>query len=285
MGFASIDDFVNEFTNNGKFYRQTFQKTSSNTATSAAGRVHSTFTFSGIPGAGSYSGTAGVATAMTSNTAGSLLIPSSSSVAPDTRHLTSVSAYTPSTTVAPATLLLCDLLLYYPSVVVTGTPTTLNNTVTLPRYTDGKGVMCFVEVQTLHGAAAPALTLNYRDQNDSDFTAAAMTSPVNSATISTLYQNNGGFFLPLNPASTGVKRINSYTLASGTTGTAAFVLCKPLAEIPLLAANLASERDFLAQIPSLPEIEDGACLSWIILIGAAMTTAQTIMGKVEYGWG
>ncbi len=286
MGFSSVDDLVNEITTNSKFIRCNFQKASSNAATSAAGRGHSFFTATGIPTAGSYSGTAGTAVAMDSNTTGSLIMAGASSVTPDTKHLLTMNAYTPSTTVTPCTLMLVDFLLYYPSCVVTGAATTLTNTATLPRYTDGEGVMCMVEVQTALGAASPALTLNYRSQSNSDQNASfALTSPANSAPVSTLFGYNGAIFLPLAAGSRGVKRINSYTLASGTTGTVAFVLVKPIVEIPLLAANTASERDFLSQLPSLPKIEDGACLGFISVIGGAMTASQTIMGKVEMGWG
>lgn len=283
MGFSSVDDLVTEVTG-GKYASVRYQKTNSAGATSAAGRAHSLFTWTGIPTAGSYSGTAGVATQLTSSTTGALNL--NSAVSPDTRHLLSMSSWTASTVVTPATLILCDFLLYYPSCVVTGTPTTLNNTATLPRYTSGDGVMCFVEVQTALGAASPALTLTYTDESGNTGNAGlALTSPANSAPISTLFQNNGGIFLPLAGADKGVRRIDSYTLASGTTGTVAFVLCKPLAEIPLLAANTATERDFLSQIPALPKIEDGACLGFITMIGAAMTTSQTVMGRVDYGWG
>lgn len=284
MGFSSVDDLVNEITTNGKFQRSTFQKTSINGATSAAGRWHSLFQGNGIPSAGSYTGTAGVATVLNSSSAGALPL-GDSTVTPDTRHLLNIQAITPSTVVTPASLILCDFLLYYPACVVTGTPTTMNNTATLPRYADGVGVQCIVETQTANGATTPALTLNYRDQSDSDQDGLVMTSPVASAPIGNLYAYNGGPFLPIASGDTGIKRINSYTLASGTTGTVAFVLVKPLAEIPLLAANTASERDYLTQLPSLPQIQDNACLGFIMLIGGAMTTVQTVMGKVEMGWG
>lgn len=284
MGFSSVDDLVNEITTNGKFQRSTFQKTSINGATSAAGRWHSLFQGNGIPSAGSYTGTAGVATVMNSSTAGALPL-GDSTVTPDTRHLLNIQAITPSTVVTPASLILCDFLLYYPACVVTGTPTTMNNTATLPRYTDGVGVQCIVECQTANGAAQPALTLNYRDQGGADQNGLVMTSPVASAPIGNLYAYNSGPFLPLASGDTGITRINSYTLASGTTGTVAFVLVKPLAEIPLLAANTASERDYLTQLPSLPQIQDDACLGFVMLIGGAMTTLQTVMGKVEMGWG
>lgn len=283
MGFSSVDDLVNEITANGKYLRTHFQKTSINGATSAAGRFHSLFQGNGIPSAGAYSGTAGVATVLNSSSNGGLYL--GGAVNPDTKHLLNMQAFTSSTVVTPATLILCDFLLYYPSLVITGAPTAFNNTATLPRYTDGIGVECMVEVQTANGAAQPALTINYRDTADNDQNGLVMTSPVNSAPIGSLYQYAGGPFLPKAAGDIGIKRLNSYTLATGTTGTVSMVLVKPLAEIPLLAANTASERDFLSQLPSLPKIEDDACLGFIMLIGGAMTTLQTIQGKVEIGWG
>lgn len=283
-GFSSLDDLVTEITTNGKFSSMFFQKTFANGATSAAGRWHESFTATGIPTAGSFSGTAGVATQMTRSTTGALDI--GADVSTDLRSLLTMQIYTASTTIAPAVVMLCDFLLYYPACVVTGTPTTLDNTATLPRYTDGVGVKCIVCTQTANGATQPALTLNYRDQSDNDAAAPfAMTSPVASAPISLLYAYNGTPFLPMNAGDTGIKRINSYTLATGTTGTVAFVLVKPLAVIPLLAANTASERDFLSQLPSLPRIQDNACLGFITLIGGAMTTAQSIQGVIGQGWG
>ena len=50
--------------------------------------------------------------------------------------------------------------------------------------------------------------------------------------------------------------------ASGA-GTAALVLAKPLIDIPLTTASVAVERDLLNQLPSLPKIDDGACLTWL----------------------
>lgn len=283
-GFSSLDDLVTEITTNGKFDNIFFQKTFANGATSAAGRWHESFTATGIPMAGAFSGTAGVATAMNRSTTGALDI--GADVSTDLRSLLAMQLYTASTTMVPAVTMLCDFLLYYPACVVTGTPTTLTQTGSLTRYTNGVGVRCIVATQTANGATQPALTLNYRDQSDNDAAAPfAMTSPVASAPISLLYAYNGSPFLPLNAGDTGVKRINSYTLATGTTGTVAFVLVKPLAVMPVLAANTASERDFLSQLPSLPRIEDDACLGFITLIGGAMTTAQTLMGVVGHGWG
>lgn len=187
MGFSSVDDMISEITA-GKTFRQPFAKLTSNAAASAAGRWHELFTASGIPGAGTFSGAAGTAVQMSDATTGSFY--HGGNVSTDTKHGLNMAAWSPTATVVPATLMLVDFLLYYPSLVVTGAPTALTNGVAIPRYTSGEGVMAMVAVQTALGAAAPALTFTYTDQGGTaGNVAAAITSPVNSAPISTLFQD------------------------------------------------------------------------------------------------
>ncbi len=280
MGFASIDALVAALSA-GQRVDSIFQKTFANGATTAAGRWVESFVATGVPGAGTYSGTAGVATVLNKDSAGALFL--NANVSSDTRHLLTVTGFTSSTTMVPATAILCDFLLYYPACVVTGTPTTLNNTATIPRYTTGDGCMAIISVQTALGAASPALTLNF-DSNQNTGQTGVLTSPVNSAPVSQLFASSGQCFLPLPTGNLGVKKINSYTLASGTTGTVAFIIVKPLFTIPILQANVASERDLVMQLPSMPQVIDGACLGWLVQVGGAMTTNQTFAGNLVMGY-
>lgn len=73
--------------------------------------------------------------------------------------------------------------------------------------------------------------------------------------------------------------------ASGSASTAALVLCKPLAQITLGVASLMTEKDLLNQIPSLPQIKDGACLTWVLGSGAATAANTTFSGQTEFVWG
>lgn len=282
MGFASIDALVAALTA-GQNLKAFYQKSSNNAAVSAAGRWHDTLQWAGIPTAMSLGGTAGTAVQLTSATAGAL--PIGNAVSPDTRHLTTLSAWSPTATAVPSTLILCDFLLLYPSLAVTGTPTTLTNGVSLPRYTSGDGVMGIVTVNSALGAASPALTFTYTNQTPTGSrVAAAHTSPANSAPLSTCFQTDGSPFIRLASGDTGIRSVQSYTIGAGTTGTASLILCKPLAEIPLLAINTASERDFLYQLPSLPRIEDNACLGFLMQVGGALVTGGTIMGTLNNAW-
>lgn len=282
MAINGMDSLIAAFSA-GQSAKGYFQKATSNAATSAAGRWHEMFTATGIPTAGSWTGSAGVATVMNASTQGALNT-GTASVSPDIKNLVSWKIQSPTSTLVPASFYLVDFLLYYPACVVTGTPTTLNNTATLTRYTDGVGVFPIIAVQTAHGAAAPALTLNYRDPSDNDQNGLVMTSPVNSAPISTCYLNNGSPFLPLATTDNGVKRINSYTLASGTTGTVAMVLVKIIAEIDLYAINTGVLADYIANTPTFPKIEDDACLGIIGVCGGAMVASSVLSGTITTVW-
>ena len=273
---------ISEMTVNAKTNWIDFQKTSSNGATSVAGRWHEMLTWTGVPSALSFSGSAGAGTQLTASTTGAF--PQyEGNVSTDLRFLLNLMAYTPSSTVTPASLLICDMLLYYPALVVTGTPTTMSGS-GLSRYTDGKGVRAFCAVQSAIGVASPALTFTYA-ADDSSSQTAVMTAAANSQPISACFPNNGGVFFPVPAGKLGVKSLTSYTIASGTSGTVAVVLCKPLIQIPLCAQYQSSERECLNQFPSLPQIQDGACLGGLVMVGGAMTTLQTVLGRLQYCWG
>jgi hypothetical protein len=283
MAINGMDSLISAFTA-GQSAKGYYQKATSNGATSAAGRWHELFTAAGIPTAGSFSGTAGVATVMNASTQGALYT-GTASVSPDIKNLVSWKVQSPTASLVPATFYLVDYLLYYPACVVTGTPTTLNNTTTLTRYTDGVGVFPIIAVQSALGAASPALTLTYTDSGGTGSNVAlAMTSPVNSAPISTLFLNNGSPFLPLATTDNGVRKIDSYTLASGTTGTVAMILVKIIAEIDLYAINTGVIADYIANIPTFPKIEDNACLGIIGVAGGSMVASAVLSGTITTVW-
>ncbi len=73
--------------------------------------------------------------------------------------------------------------------------------------------------------------------------------------------------------------------AASLGGTAALLLVKPLAQIPLSIASLMTEKDFWNQLPSAPQIKDGACLGFMLGTGAAVAAATTFAGALETVWG
>lgn len=284
MAIQSLNDMMASYSA-GKYFKGLYQKRTSNASTSAAGRWHEFFTATGIPAAGSFSGAAGVATQMTSATQGALNV-GNSAVGPDIKHLLNLKAQSPTATLVPTTMYLVDFLLYYPSLVVTGGPTALNNTATLPRYTNGEGVMAIVAAQTAIGAAAPVLTFTYTDQaGNTGNVANAVTAPAVSVPISTLFPSDGSPFVPLAGTDTGIRKIDSYTIGGPTSGTVAVILCRILSEIDVYAINTGVRVDHLAQVPSLPKIEDGACLGFIGVAGGAMIASSVFSGTIDAVWG
>lgn len=285
MAIQSLNDMIASYSA-GKYAKGVFQKRTVNAAASAAGRWHEFFTSTGIPAAGVFSGTAGAATQMLGTTQGALNV-GNPSVSPDIKHLLNIKGQSPTSTLVPTTMYLVDFLLYYPSLTVTtGAGTVLNNTVTLPRYTNGDGVMAFTAVQTALGATQPVITITYTDQNGTTGNVApASTSPAASAPISSIFTSDGSPFMALTGTDTGVRKIDSYSVASGTTGTVAMVLCKVLSEIDIYAINTGVRIDHLAQVPSLPKIEDNACLGFIGVAGGNMVTASLFSGTLDCVWG
>ena len=63
------------------------------------------------------------------------------------------------------------------------------------------------------------------------------------------------------------------------------LLYKELAMIPIAAANVFYERDFLNMVPSLPQIVDGAVLGLIYVPAANTVASTTFLGYVETAWG
>lgn len=296
MGFTGIDDLINQITTNGKFIKQPFSRVVYTGATSVAGRWHEALSAAGTGGSMTLTGTAGTGVALNRSTTGAL--PLNADVSTATRHLLSMMGITASTTMAPALLMLTDLIHIYPSCVLTGTPSTLSNHPTWTgtgdtRMTNANGVQCSVIVTTAGSAGNGQLTPTYYDQ-DGNSTAAPGSLYAASTThpAGCLYGQTsvaatiGGPFMPLAAGDRGVQRIASYVINTGlTSGVGAFVLHRPICTIPIVAANVAGERDFLNQIPALNRIYDDSCLGLLIQIGGAMTAGGTVVGEFQYGWG
>lgn len=218
-----------------------------------------------------------------------------------TKHLLTMSAQTAGATTVPITLLLVDLLGCYARIDSnTASQLTLANSLTLPRNTDGVGVMAYsVVAPTTNGTGAHNITLEYTNQAGTGTrnlpqTVAATVSAVNSHIYHTgTAANNIGPFFPLQAGDTGIRSVQKWqqSAASGTANTFTnLVLAKPIMEIQLTTQFLLAERDMLNQFPSLPQIQESAatsnaCLSWIAYAGAATPANTNFFGVLRYAWG
>lgn len=171
----------------------------------------------------------------------------------------------------------------------------------MPRYAGGVGCEAFFVVQTAPATGGPTLSASAYDgvaTYDGTGTRAFQGTPTFGAAADAyatriLHSGNAtgryGPFLPRQGSDTGIARINSVTLSGGTayTGTGVLALCiaRPLLDLPLPATGVWSERDLLNQLPSLPKVEDGACLGWLLFGVGATTTASPLVAALDLAWG
>lgn len=298
-GFVSHDDLVNQTTALGKRQVLDFSRTLVTGATSAAGRWHEAMSGGGTGGPFTLTGTAGAGVVCNSSTAGAL--PLNTAVSPSTRHILSGYAITSSATAVPAYVLLTDIIHMYRSCSVVTTPSTLTNHPTWTgtgdtRMTNAVGVYASVLLTTASSAAGQ-LTLTYTNQagtagrttaapNGSVFGPVAATPAGCFLNQTTVSATTGGLFSPLATGDTGVQRVDSYAINAGATGgSACIILHRPIAWIPVAAANAASVIDFYTGVPGLPRIYDDACLAIISRVGGAYAAGGVIEGQITYGWG
>jgi hypothetical protein len=221
-------------------------------------------------------------------------------VSPLKKRLIFGSAVSASLTSAPAYFQLIDIIGFIPvSTVTLTTAQTILGSQTYPRYADGKGVQAFIVPIVAMGAGTPTLQLNYTRPSTGGtdtgrLTPVAPSLPVANASAPVgqiLYSGTGvgkyGPFMPLQGGDPGILSIQSIQQsATMTSGVYAIVLCKPVGlPIPLTTLGVPGERDFWNQIPSAPEIPDGACLSWLQLAGAATPINTPYNLTLAGAWG
>ena len=293
MSFTSVDDMVSEITS-GKYTRIDWNKITG-AAAYAAGRWYDMSALGGTPIANAWAGTAltwKTCDETTGNGTQIFGLQNGGNVSTDTKHLLNASVISAVATAVPSQLMLVDMQGYYPGINMNvATSQTLLGTPTL-RYTNGAGVRASLVVVTTTGATAHNLSMTYTNTAGTgsrtlpvtvSCTASAITPHI---THSGTGANNYGPFLPLASGDLGIQSVQSVQLsAASLAGTAALVLYKPLMTIPMTTVSVASERDFLNQIPSLPQVKDGACLTWLYFAGAATAASTNIYGSLDMAWG
>lgn len=297
MAFTGLDSIAAAIAGGKSLPLLGFQRTVDTGATSAAGRWHSCLTTGGSGGAMTLTGAAGTGVVMNSATVGAL--PVNGAVAPDIRHLMSLTGQTPAATLVPGQLLLTDILHIYPSCALTGAPSTLTNHPTWTgtgdtRMTNANGVQCSLLVTTALTAGNGQITPSYLDQGGAGPVAAPSSLYAVSAThpsgcfyaSANAAVTTGGLFMPLAAGDFGVQRVSSYTInTGGTSGVGCFILHRPIGKVPLTAINTPFERSYVGDPFLIPRIYDDACLGLIVLAGNALTTNQVVHGDLGIAWG
>ena len=210
-------------------------------------------------------------------------------VSPATKHVSKVSAM--GVTFAAATpLYLLDYLMYYPFVdegVLD--PQVMDNTVTLPRYSDGAGVQMMAVSQGAR-TGLQTFVVNYTNSDGvagrTSRTISVNTAPSNGHILNASFtgvSNGTGPFIGLQAGDTGVRSVESVTQLSSDVGLFAIVLVKPLATTIIRGLTAINEVDLFLQSNVLPEIKNDAYLNWICLPGGNMN-ANVFMGELTTLW-
>jgi hypothetical protein len=214
-------------------------------------------------------------------------------VSSETKHLLTVGARANAATAALATLFVVDLLGCYPKIATnSATVQTLDNTLTLPRYTDGKQVRAFYTLNTANGANAQNFAMTYTGVGSvAGRSLGAVVA--NTATAITGHMSHTGVaagnfqpFLPLSGGDAGIMSVQSaqFSAASASAGFVDLMLCVPLCAVPITTAFVMAERDLVTQLQALPRIYDGAVLGLVLVTGGIVAAGNAIDGYIETGW-
>jgi len=175
----------------------------------------------------------------------------------------------------------------------TGTGThTVTMTLTDRCPSNGAGVEAFVVPSVALGVGTPNIQLTYTNSAGTTGRTTPTTLPVSaaSAPIGQIeYSGTGtgkyGPFVPKAAGDAGMRLVEQFNYsATHTSGTTNVVLCRPLLSLPMTTIGVAAERDLLNQLPSLPRVFDGACLTWLMYAGAATPVTSAFYGHLDMAW-
>lgn len=302
MGFTSQDDLLNQMTVNGKTGRIDYQKTT--VVAGVAGTWTDLGTATGSVPVDAYAGTS-LTFVATDDTYSGGAVYHGGDVSTATKHFLNASGYVFAAAGAPWVLMCVDQIGYVPitSTDVTGTGsrtitmTAISNTgAKVDRYANGVGLRAYFSTEVAPTAGGPNLTaFTYTNTAGTTgrsigvtvgFAATPVTGQVpHSGNAATRY----GPFLPLAAGDTGIKDLEAFTLSGGVayTGSGQLVLhlVRPLWQIPVPASGVLTERDFVNQLPSMPQIKDGACLRFMLFQTGATTTTSPVLVTADWAYG
>jgi hypothetical protein len=217
-------------------------------------------------------------------------------VSPSVKNVLNVSTFSAAVTTAPAVMMLVDqVAMFTVSSVTTTGAQAFTGTQTLPRYPTGAGLQAFIVPSVVMGAGTPTIQLDYTNAagTASRLTPASPLLPTaNTASPvgSVIYAGTGagkyGPFMPLASGDTGIRSIQTINLsATMTSGSLVVILARPIFTLPITTIGVASERDLVNQLPSMPRIFDGANLQWLMYAGAASPINSAFYGSLDVTWG
>lgn len=274
---TDLSDLINRFTsgNNGNpeffFINKPGRVAGAAPATPAIGRAISLWTFDGTHGAGAY-GTGELVPTNTTNGA----IPFTTPGGSREKWLVGVNAISQTAGV----FVLYDRLYQYGGLSCT---TSADQTVMgaspanpITRNTGGIGNFIAYELQAGNTGTQTTITATYTDD-------AGNSASVTPTTLigGTGFNSAQRFqIMPLAAGDKGVRAVEKVKLAAVlTSGTFSIVIGRPIAYLPVSVAAVSVVRDFTTGFPSLPKIDNTACLAWYFIPSA--TTAPELTATLS----
>jgi len=188
--------------------------------------------------------------------------------------------------------MLLDYVLFYPFIDMDDLSTqTMDNTVTLPRYTDGVGLKV-MPVCVSSATGGGRFTFEYVNQDGVTRTSPEQDSPITQSCLATNLVCSGatfqglrsdGPFCSIDSRDSGVRQINSVTFTVSNGGLMALVLVKPLASNVIREASVASEIEFVTRRAGPIRIYDGAYLNFINRPTIGQQSTQ-VTGSLSFIW-
>jgi len=283
MGWTSTKSFVEDFQFNGKTQISSWRKVSGQSTSQGVWTDLSMAP--GNPTPNYYASSPLVAATIATQG-----IYVGKNVYPGTKHLKEIMVC--STSSVSTRFILLDYLAYYSFVDQSTTDEQVmdNTGFTLPRYSDGVGVMMMpVLVAPQSGAVNTTMAVRYYDGlTEVDSPLVTCTNFTSNGTILTSAPSTAGTcgpFIPLSSnSSTGaVQYITSVSMGATDIGLFALALVKPIAAFSLLEQTAPTEVCFLKDMPSLPRILDGAYLN-LIACPAGNISGVGMLGTITTVW-
>ena len=285
MGFKSIKDIVDADLE-GRTREFSFRKTPSQTTVSGCW-----FDLSMSPGnpvPNYYAASPLISVALRQSTDGGFF--HGANAAPLSKYLITSLIVPQSATGLPMPLIMLDYLLYYPFIDEGTTDEQIvTNSVSLPRYTNGEGVK-IMAVSVAARTSGQTFTVKYTNSNGVSgrvTTAVFQNSAGANGSIISSHANSVSSnipFLPLQGLDTGVRYIESVTMAGADVGLFTLVLVKPIMQTCVNEQTACVEVNFAKDKSGMPKIEDDAYLNFICTPQGNIS-GTTLIGTLKYTWG
>lgn len=147
--------------------------------------------------------------------------------------------------------------------------------VVLTRNTGGVGNIAFYEIYATVGGTGTTLTMTYTD----DAGNSGQTSTINFGAVG-FRETQRIQAIPLAAGDLGVRAVEKVklTATTATAGNFGITIARPLAYVPIGLSGGSGWRDFTTGLPSIPKIDDDACLQWLWVAGS--TTVPDIWAGI-----